>query len=208
MAQPSTPAPLRARRNPRWLIAGILAICLGGLLAGYVYTGIADAHSVLRVTRTVTRGQVISEQDLAVVSVGDTGGVETVAADRLEQVVGQEALTDLPSGSLLVGASYGRSELPRGSGQLGLKIPAGRMPQRPMAAGVKVLLVPVAGVTSAGTGKDPKADPIRAVVASVPVGGADGTSWLVDVNVSADDGVEVARLAAKDQLVIVREAGS
>lgn len=209
MAVPSSPStPLRARRNPRWLLAGLLAICLGGLGAAYVYTGVADAHSVLRVTRTVPRGQTISAQDLAVVSVGSTAGVDTVPADRLDDVVGQEALTDLPGGSLLVGASYGRSELAKGSVQLGLKIPAGRMPQRSMAAGVRVLLVPVASVTSAGAGKDPKAAPIEAVVAAVPVATIDATAWLLDVNVAADDAVTVARLAARDQLVVVREAGS
>lgn len=182
-------------------------MCVGGLGAAYLYTGAAEAHSVIKVNGTVARGDIVEASDVSIVSVGQTGGAATVPSEELDRIVGQEALTDLPADSLLTPGSVGASALADGTVQLGLKLAQGRIPMRTMPAGVPVLLVAVPTQAADGRMEQVASRTVKAVVANQPVASADGASWLLDVTVPASDAETVARLAAGDQLVVVREAG-
>lgn len=197
----AAPAPLPARRNLRWILAGVIAICLGGLGAAVLYMSIADAHSVVRVNRTIYRGEAVQAADLGAVSLGSAVGIDTVPAERAGDLVGKTALVDLPQGSLLVPGSVGEPELRPQEARVGLRLAAGRLPVSALPPGTPVLLVPLA--------KDAQSQPegasVQATVATAPTVQVDGAS-ILDVSVPAAEAERLARLAASDLLVLVRRA--
>jgi hypothetical protein len=196
-------SPLRARRNLRWMAVGVLAICLGGLGAALLYANLSNAQTVITVKRTVYRDQVITAADLGVAAVVPATGVEAVPSVRIDEVVGRTALLDLAEGSLLSPRGYGEPAVDAGSVRLGLRLAAGRLPSAPMPPGTPVLLVPV--------GRDGGAPPEGASVAariSTPAAVLPDGASIVDVSVAATEAERVARLAANDQLVLVRQSGA
>jgi hypothetical protein len=193
---------VRARRNLRWMAVGVLAVCLGGLGAALLYGNLSNAQSVLTVKRTVYRDQVITADDLGVTSAVPATGVETVSTERLEEVVGRTALSDLVEGSLLSPRGYGEAVVEVGSVRIGLRLAAGRLPSAPMPPGTGVLLVPV----GRDGGEPPAGASVAARMATAAAGLPDG-AWIVDVSVAATEAERIARLAASDQLVLVRLAG-
>ncbi|HEY3407326.1 MAG TPA: SAF domain-containing protein [Propionicimonas sp.] len=193
---------VRTRRNLRWMAVGVLAVCLGGLGAALLYANLSNAHTVLVVKRTVYRDQVITAADLGATSAVPALGVETLPSDQLDTVVGLTALSDLVEGSLLSPRSFGEPVVEAGSVRIGLRLAAGRLPSAAMPPGTEVLLVPV--------GRDGAEPPAGAsVTARIATAAAvlpDGAS-IVDVSVPAAEGERVVRLAANEQLALVRLPG-
>ncbi len=203
MSEPlATAATARPRRNLRWILVGVLAICLGGLGSAVLYSSVSNATAVLKVNRTVYRGEVIGAADLGPVSLGTHLGVETVPADQASELIGKTALVDLPSGSLLVPSSIGDPEVETGYSRLGLRLTPGQVPISALPSGTSVVLVPIA---AANDGKESGAS-YRATISVAPSTLADGSTSLV-VTVADADSDEVARLAAAGRLVVVKRAG-
>ena len=194
-------ATIRPRRNLRWILIGVLAICLGGLGSAVLYTRVADATSVLKANRTIHRGELIGPTDLGPVSLGSHLGVETVPAERAAELIGKTALLDLSDGALVTPASIGEPEVVPGFSRLGLKLAPGQVPVSPLPAGTSVVLVPLS------TGNDGKTagSSYRATIAVAPASLADGSTSL-EVMVADADSDEVARLAAAGRLVVVKRA--
>jgi len=195
----TTRAAMRPRRNVRWIAAGVMAICLGGLGAALLYANLSGAASVIMIKHTVYRDQVISADDLAITSLAAPPGVETVPSERLGDIVGKTALTDLGAGGLLSPQAYGDPVVADGVVRVGLRLEPGRLPNSPLLPGTRIQLVPVAREgTAAPTGAS-----VAAVTASLPQQQTDG-STLIDVTVATDAGERVAQLAAAGQLSIIR----
>jgi hypothetical protein len=194
--------PLRTRHNLRWIAAGVLASCLGGLGAALLYGNLSNASQVVTVQRTVYRGQPIEAADLGITSAVPAAGVETVPADRIEEIVGSTALYDLSQGSLLGPRSFGEPVVEAGTVRVGLRLAAGRLPAAAMPPGTDVLLVPV----GKDGGDPPPGASVSARVATAASTLPDGAS-IVDVSLAATEAERVARLAASDELVLVRQAG-
>ena len=194
---------LRVRRHPAWLAGGILAVCLGGLASGYLFMSVADTDEVLKVQRVVYRGQVISADDLSVVSVGSGVEVGAVPRERLDEVVGRTALTDLPQGSLLVSGSWGDARLTTGWTRIGVRLEPGRYPSG-LVPGSSVTIV---AVSLQGSGGDEEGLPpsMLGEVASAPVVQPDG-SVVFDLTVGVEQSEAVARLAATNRLSLVEQA--
>jgi hypothetical protein len=132
----------RVRRNPRWIVLGILAICLGGLGSVFLYSQVTDAHQVVAMTKTVHRGEKVTGGDLTTVRVGETGRVHTVAAKKLSAMIGQVASYDLVQGSLLSPAAVGAEEPPAaGHDVVGIKVSDGRAPNKYLEPNTPVRLV-------------------------------------------------------------------
>ncbi len=195
---------LRARRSPRWIAAGVLAMCLGGLGAVLLWNGAVTSQQVLRVNTPVARGEVVEPGDLGPVTVGSVPGISVVPADQLDELVGRQALVDLPAGSLVPAGGVGTPDLAEGSVRLGLALPAGRIPSGVLTPGEDVLLIAVPAVDA--TAETPVEAPTAAVLETRPEVAPDGVSTLVDVTVPAADAQLVARLAATDRLVLARVA--
>ncbi len=202
-APAGAPLPTLRRRRPMWIVAGMLAACLGALGAVLLWSRATDSATVLQVNRTLYRGEVISAADLSQVSVGDLGGVPAIASDAMAEVVGQQARTDLPSGSLVTPDGIGRPTLPTGRAVLGLRLAEGRAPREELPPGTLVLLVAV-DASGAGTADDASAPAYRGVVNRPVEAGSDRSALLVDVEIARQDAEELARLAAQDRLVLVR----
>jgi hypothetical protein len=178
-----------------------MAICLGGLGAALLYANLSGAASVIVIKHTVYRDQVISADDLAITALAAPPGVETVPGDRLGDIVGKTALTDLGAGGLLSPKAYGDPVMVAGVVRVGLRLEPGRLPNTPLLPGTSIQLVPVAREGTAV----PAGPSVAAVTASMPLPQSDG-STLIDVTVGADAGVRVAQLAAAGQLSIIRLA--
>lgn len=194
-------ASIRPRRNLRWVLIGVLAICLGGLGSAVLYTSVADATSVLKVNRTIYRGELIGPADLGPVSLGSHLGVQTVPAERAADLVGKTALLDLSDGSLVTPGSIGEPDAKPGFSRLGLKLNAGQVPVSALPAGSPVVLVPITAVN------DGKAagNAFHATIAVAPAPLIDGSTSL-EVTVADADSDQVARLAAAGRLVVVKRA--
>ena len=194
--------PVRARRNLRWVAAGVLAVCLGGLGAALLYANLSSAQTVITVKRTVYRDQVITAAVLGVTSAVPAAGVETVPSGRIDDAVGRTALYDLAEGSLLSPRAYGEAPVEVGSARLGLRLAAGRIPSAPMPPGTRVLLVPA----GRDGGDPPEGASVTGRIATTASTLPDGAS-IVDVTIAGQEAERMARLAANDQLVLVRLAG-
>lgn len=192
---------VRLRRSPVWLVAGILAVSLGGLASAFVYLQVAASDPVLRVNRTIHRGEVIQAADLSVVQVGAGLDVRTVPDARASEVVGRAAVTDLPGGSLLVDGSWGDADVPLGSSRVGLRLAPGRFPTTDLRPGTTVLVVALPAQGGA------VAEELPASVPATLVGDAgtqpDG-STLFALAVPSASSELVARLAAADRVALVQ----
>lgn len=199
----STPRSVRSRLDPRWLVAGILAICLGGLGAALLFTNVTSATSVISIKRTVYRDQVITADDLGIISLAVPIGLDAVTSDRLSEIIGKSAIIDLPAGGILVSSEFGEPVVAAGDVRLGLRLEAGRLPSSAVEPGASVLLVPV----GRDGGEPPSGGNVPATIASPPRQLTDGATVL-DVTISTAEGTRIAQLAASGQLSVLRVPGT
>lgn len=197
---PAAPRPdavqLRARRSPRLIALGVLAIVLGALGAAALYSMNTDLVSVVVMARDVTRGNEIQSTDLAVVRMPATLQVEMSDADELDQMVGRTARNDLPAGAFPLPRHLGRDPIPANHFLVGIRLSSGRLPSAELPPGTRVQLI------SLLEGDDTV---VNAVVASSPIMLDDGSGHLLDVTVPDDAAAGVATLAATDQLVLIAD---
>lgn len=207
---PTMPEPPRmpARRNPRWIALGILALCLGALLSYGIYAKVATESTVVAVAQTVYRGEAIEEADLTRVVIQGDSFPDAVPARRISELVGKRAVFDLPRGSVLSDRSITDTTVPQsGRAVVGLKLDPGRAPVGLLLPSSPVRLVALerqstdAGQSDKLVGKTY----VATVIDQAP--GADGTSIVVNVEVTAAQAPTIAQLAAQDRVAVVRDAG-
>lgn len=193
--------PLRSRRRPLWIAAGVLCLVLGALGGVALFTQTTDSQTVVQVLHPVARGEVIEPSHLGLVTIGATPGVSVVSSDRVADLVGRTALVDLEPRSLLTEGSIGDPVVEPGKVHLGLRLPPGRLPVSELTPGTEVLLIPVPGPN----GSQPThTSAISAVVGTRPQSTIDGTAMVLDVSVHREHAELVAVLAASDNLTLVR----
>ncbi len=203
MAEPSESARasrVRTRRNLRLVAVGVLAMCLSGLGAAWLYSSAAGGSSVVGVTRTVYRGQLITDADVGLVWLPSTPGIGTVPGERLAEVIGQTAQTDLVVDSVLSPHSFGAPVVELGTSRLGLRLAPGRLPSTELPPGTPVLLVAVVRDSAEASPGPSVTGRIASTATTLPDG-----ATLIDVSVPQEQAERVARLAAGDQLVVVRQ---
>lgn len=199
---------LPGRRNPRWIALGVLALCLGALLAALVYGRVASETTVVSVASTVYRGEVVERSDLTTVRVRTGSLPGMVPADQLEGLVGQHAVFDLPAGAVVSSSAVATADVPSvGRAAVAVRLVTGRAPTGllPPASPVRLVALPAAA-TDPGATDDLVGKTYRArVVEQVP--GADGASVVLTVDVEAAQAPTIALLAAQERLTVVRDAG-
>lgn len=202
LTPPTAPRPeavqLRARRSPKLVALGVLLVVLGGIGAAALYTMNADQRAVVVMATDVARGDLVSRDHLAVLEVPAAVGVEGLAAEEMEALVGQRARTDLPEGSFPLARHVGEDPLPDGRSLVGLRLSLGKLPTTDLPPGTTVRLV---GLLE---GEETAVD---AVVASRPRLLDDGASYSLDVQVADGEADAVARLSAGDLLALVVVTG-
>lgn len=213
------PLPLRSRRSPRWIALGVVAVCLGAIASFFLYSHLVQSEQVIGVRQTVHRGEVIAAADLGLVRVGDTGGVKTVPAEQLDDVIGKVAGFDLVQGSLLPAGAV-TSTLPpdKGNGVIGIQLPVGRAPNGFLAAGspVRLVVLPAdaavngtsddrGGGAAGGTVDSDVTD--VGTIAAVVVNAQQGDNGVfINLELAADEATRAASYAAQNRIVVVRES--
>lgn len=205
-AHPSPPSrPLvRLRRSPAWLAFGVVAVCLGGLLSAFVYLNAVESQPVLRVNRTVYRGEVLAAADLDVVQVGSGLDLRTVPDRRIGEVVGQAAITDIPAGSLLIDGTWGAAAQPTGVARVGVRLSPGRFPGGDLRPGTPFLMVALPEAAAAPA--DLPAS-VAATLVAAPAAQPDG-SLAFDLYVPTEQAELVSRLAAADRISLVQQGSN
>jgi hypothetical protein len=206
---PVTPEPPRlpARRNPKWVALGIIAICLGGLLSYVIYARVATETAVVAMAATVYRGEVIESSDLTSVTLNGDPSVPTVPASAAAELVGQRAAYDLADGSLVARTSVTAQAMPVSRrAVVGMQLAGGRAPADFLVSGAPVRLVALPAPDAQPGTTDPYAGKTFAARTVSARAGADAGSLLVDVDVPADQAPIIAMLAAQERLTVVRDA--
>lgn len=199
MSEATPAARFRARRNLRLITAGVLASCLGGLGAAVLYSSLAETESVVMMQRTVYRDQQITAADLGEVALASGPGLDTLPVRQADDVIGRTALVDLAQGTVLTPRAVGTPAVDAGVVRLGLRLGPGRVPVAELPPSTPVLLIAVSA--DVGPGQATHAARTASSATLLPDG-----STLVDVAVPVGAVVEVARLAAAEELVLVRQA--
>lgn len=195
-------APLRPRRQPKWIIGGALSMAVGALGAAWLWQQATGTHQVIYVAQSVSVGEVIEAGDLTTVQVGRLPDVATVPGDELAALIGQQAMVTLPSGTLLPGGVIGELPLASSESQLGLRLASGRLPTTGLEPGSMVSVVTLPDPSGQSAESElPASTPARLI--TPPSRDEDGLSWLIDVAVPTESAEELAQLAAVDRVAVV-----
>ena len=186
------------RRTRTLLVLGLVSV-LGALAAYLGVQQLTDTEQALAVAQDVPAGAVITEQDLTRVEVSGDLPVLTSAS----QVVGKQARSALPAGTLLNSGLVGGANVANGNVVVPVPAKVGQFPQG-LAPGTQVSLVPSKRDNS---GELPSLPAIDATVVGVsPPDTATGVT-VVDVAVSEAAGHDVARLGSDNGLTVIIRVG-
>ena len=189
---------VRSRVRTQWLALAAALVVLAGVLVAWALSNAADRVQVVRVAQPVSAGEVIDASDLTVVGVAFDAEVRgMVPAGSLDALVGRVATIDLQPGVLLVAGMWTDSPTTDvGEVAIGAVLRAGRFPLG-LTRGSLALAAPV----DPATGGVAAGAPIPIRVLDLQVGGEGDIS--VSLAVAVENAVDVARLAATDQLLLV-----
>lgn len=143
---PALLPPVRPRRRPLAALGlGLALTVVGGLGVGGVVLSAGDKTSVLVIAQDVPRGGLVDAGTLRTARIGVEGGVSTVPADQLEQLVGQRAAYDLRAGALLTPDALTDAVVPsKGQALVGIALKPAQLPTEPLQPGdlVEVVITP------------------------------------------------------------------
>jgi hypothetical protein len=131
----------RRQRRHGMLLATVLM--LGGASGALYLASVGDDRvDVMALAHPVSRGDVITSQDLATVRVSVAGGqVRMLAPAAADAVVGKAALVDLPAGTFVTPEVVSAATPPLGEATVGLRLAADALPASELRAGEWVRVV-------------------------------------------------------------------
>lgn len=198
------------RRDPvrrRWgrVGGGVLAAVLGGWAAASFYLSADDRLDVLALSEPVGRGETVERSDLRVVRISSDTDVASVPAERLDELVGRVAGSDLAVGSLLAEdqllAADERPVLPS-EATVGVLVGASEAPAPGLARGATVSVV-----VRPSAGADGSVVAVSGWVAEVGSTEASTGDRPVAVVVPAGDAPMVSAAAADGRVTLVVVGG-
>lgn len=200
-----TPAP-RLRRRPKIIALGVALIALGGALSAYIWTANSDAVSVVAISRSVQRGQTITDADLSTATITPDPALHTVPSSQRSTILGKRASTDLAAGSILTPTATTTDLIPpAGRSLVGVAVTAAQLPASPLVAGDTVRIID----TPRKQDDPPTGTPNSVAATVVRIGAtpdANGVS-LVDVTVPTTDAAALAAHIATGRIAIVLDSG-
>lgn len=196
---------VRARRNPRLIIIGVLCVCLGGLGIGFAWQQASDSQQVVVMSHAIAKGQIVESADLSLTTIGSAPGLAAVPSSDIDRLVGQTALVDLPQGSLVTSQSIGEPAIAVGRSRVGLQLPPTRVPAS-LELGSKVVIATAPGPQDP-TGTQVSLAQTPGIVVTPPIQTSDG-GWSFDVEVDQEASLSLATFASAQRLVVVAEAGA
>ncbi len=204
MPVPDAPRRVRtvARRRGALVGVGLALVSLGALAFLYVSGQLSTATPVIAVVNDVQRGAVIGETDVGVANVVPDPALAPVPADRIDEVVGLRAATDLAAGTLLTENSMTQAVVPAaGEAVVGVPLAPGQMPGEPVLPGDVILIVATPGPGDAAPVQTPPAIE-AAVLQTHPATGA-SDQVIVDVLVPSDQAVDLVSSVATGRIGVV-----
>ncbi len=214
-AQPVRTAAAGRRTSRRGLIISVLVVLVGGMIA-FAGSQVLTKHTqVLAVAQDVPVGSTITDADLTTASVTKDPNLSPIPAADKSQIVGMVAQVGLVKGELLTRAQVGTSSgFTSGQQLVALPLKQGQFPARGLTPGEKVLIVATPGANgptssssssapSSGGGSADTPAGVTGTVAEVGTMNQATQVTVIDVQVSADDGVSVAQLASTGNLALI-----
>jgi hypothetical protein len=199
--RPAGVVPVRGRRRPGLLVAGVAMVMLGALAAIWLVSASGQRTQVLMLARDVPYGNVLTADDLTTTAVSVDPSVAVVPADEADELVGQVAAANLTAGSLLSRSDVTTSGvLDDDEVLVPLPVPSERMPAGGLVAGDRLLVVDAPPVVA-----DPSTTAGESFAARVVRVGAPDVNGTVVVDVATDsgDGPALATRAATGRFAIV-----
>lgn len=197
----------KLRRRPLLILGSVLAICLGAVLSGWLWTTTSGSTPVVAMRSAVARGEVIERSDLMAVQVGLDPALQVVPAGAAGDLIGHRAAVDLPAGSLVTRAAVAAVVVPAaGRSVVGVSTGAAGLPGEPLQVGdrVRVVVAPSSAAAS-GTGS---ATPwsIAAIVVGIHPA-PDTGQQVISVDVPQESAVDLAgRIAGGGRPQIVLDS--
>ena len=194
------------RRRPGWAAFAVTLIVTLAVLGGYFYQQAGAKTSVVVIARghDVQAGHVITRADLSTVAVA--GGLTTVEAEDLGNVVGRRAAVTLLAGTLLQRSMLSSDgALRAGEAHVGLAVTSGQVPADGVKVGDTVEVLQVPG-TGAGAGP---ADPAQVLVPAATVWAARADparagGMLLTVTVPVEMVSEIVSASGAGQVAVAR----
>jgi hypothetical protein len=181
------------------LVVALLLVGLGALGSVVLFSQASARQPVLALAAPLSRGDVVSAEDLRVAYVGSDDPVLTVSPDEVASLVGLVALTDLEPGTIVApGYFAARMAVEAGEGVVGVSLAPGAYPSVHLSSGDVVDVVDSEspeGVVARG-----------AVIFDVAELGVQGQR-LVSLLLDSDTAAAVARVP-EDRLRLVLVAGA
>jgi len=202
--EPPMVAPLRTRRRPAVLAAGVALVALGALGAAYLTQTAGGTVAVVAVVRDVAPGEVVQAADLTIADISTDPALSPVPADRLSSVIGQRTAVALTAGSLLTDAAVATTVVPtQGRSLVGVALAAAQLPAEPLQPGDRVRIVDTPTVQ----GEPPTTSPatITGEVASA-VGPDDTGLTVVNVTVPSRQAADLAARVATGRVALVLDS--
>lgn len=195
--------PPKMRRRPAMIALSIACIAVGGMASAWAWQATSDTNTVLTVSDTVLRGEVITREDLVRVQVGTDLAITAVPADQIEAVVGRTAVLDIAEGSVLTADQFADEVFPTaGNSIVGVSLTAGLLPAGQVGVGDKVRVVTTGdNVDGSDEGTEEAVDGIIRNISADDVTG----NTLANVEISGDDAVRVASAAATGNVALILE---
>lgn len=203
-APPPVPPP-KLRRRPALIAGGIVAICLGAILAAWAWTTTSNTQEVLAARHTIERGAVIQADDIQRVRINADPALKPLPASQYDDVVGQHAALDIAAGGLLTSDATTSSALPpAGMSVVGVALTSAQAPGLALHTGDRVRVV----VTPAQGDEAPSGVPVfsEAEVAGARTDEATGQR-VVDLLVPHADATVLAARVATGKVALVLDSG-
>ena len=191
----------KVRRRPVLIVVSVALVLFGALGGVWAWTASTSTVEVVATRTAITRGATISEQDLMLVRVSPDPALPVVVGERLGEVVGQRATTDLVAGGLLSPAQV-TAVLPPASGMsvVGVSLAVGQLPGEELRPGDQVRLVQTPEAQA-----DLADEPFAVAAEVLGVHQAD-TQVVVDVLVPSGQAPQVAARAGTGRVAVVLDA--
>ncbi|HXH78409.1 SAF domain-containing protein [Nocardioides sp.] len=204
-AAPPLAPPPKLRRRPALIAVAVASICLGALLAAWAWTSTTNTQEVLAARDTISRGAVITSDDITRVRINADPALAPLPASSYDDVIGQRAALDIGAGSLLT-ESATTSELlpPDGMSVVGVALSPAQAPGLSLEYGDKVRVVVTPGEGAAPpSGSPPFSD---AEVVGTRVDEMTG-ELVVDLLVPHGDATLLASRVSTGNVALILDSG-
>ena len=199
--------PTAQARRPKlsWIAVGLVLVLIAAMLGAITIARVAAREPVLALAMPIARGEVLTDDHVAVARIATDDQIATVPADLRQDFVGLVAQADLTPGTLLARDQVAEGpSLPAGWSVVGLALNPGEYPTAALAAGDRVEVVRTPDPTGVrGDASTVEVIAPDAEVFAVELLSESARSLMVSLAVPADVAPTVAASAAEGRIRLV-----